>query len=56
MSVNVSVPVMEPTVAGENVTPTAQFFPAAMLVPHVLVAIENPALATMLVKFSAEVC
>jgi len=27
-----------------------------MLAPQVLLAIENPALATMLVKLSAEVC
>lgn len=55
LSVNVSVPVAEPTVAGENVTPTLQFFPEAMLAPQVLLAIENPVLATMLVKLSGEV-
>ena len=43
-------------VAGENVMPTVQFAPAAMLAPQVLLAIENPALATMLVKLSADVC
>ena len=38
---------------GENVTPTVQLAPAAMLVPQVLLAIAKPALATMLEKFRA---
>ena len=51
-SVKVSVPVIEPVDAGENVTPAVQLAPAAILAPHVFVATANPALAAMLVKFS----
>jgi hypothetical protein len=54
-SENVRVPVAEPTAVGENVTPTVQFAPAAILAPQVLLATANPALATMLVKLSATV-
>jgi hypothetical protein len=39
--VNVNVPVAEPPVVGEKVTPTVQLAPAATLVPHVLLATAN---------------
>jgi hypothetical protein len=44
-SVNVRVPVTGPVAVGEKVTPTVQFAPAPMLVPHVLLATVNPVLA-----------
>lgn len=50
---NVSVPVIEPRAIGENVTPTVQFAPAAILPPHVLLATANGALDVMLSKLSA---
>jgi hypothetical protein len=53
LSLNVNVPVAEPTAVGEKVTPTVQLFPARTLVPQVLVAIANGPLAVMLVKLSA---
>ena len=37
----VNVPVAEPTVVGEKVTPTVQLAPAAMLAPQVLLATAN---------------
>ena len=49
---NVKVPVAEPTAVGENVTPTVQFFPAATLVPQVLLATANGPLAAMLLILS----
>jgi len=52
LSLNVNVPVAEPTVAGEKVTPTVQLAPAATLVPQVLLATANgpltPLTATLL--------
>jgi len=51
--VNVNVPAAEPTAIGEKVTPTVQFFPAATLVPHVLLATANGPLAAMLVMLNA---
>jgi hypothetical protein len=47
LSVNVSVPFTAPITVGENVTPTVQLAPAAILVPQVLLATVKPALATM---------
>ena len=47
LSLNVNVPVAEPTAVGEKVTPTAQLVPAATLVPQVLLATANGALAAM---------
>ena len=47
LSLNVNVPVAEPTVAGEKVTPTVQLFPARTLVPQVLLATANGPLAAM---------
>ena len=49
-SVNVSVPVTAPDAVGENVTPTVQVAPAAILVPQVLRATAKPAVVTMLEK------
>lgn len=46
-SVNVSVPVAVPVAMGENVTPTVQVAPAAILDPQVLLAIKKPALVTI---------
>ena len=54
-SVMVSVPVLEPVVVGENVTPTVQLAPAATLAPHVLLATANGPLTVMLAKLSATV-
>ena len=42
-----NVPVDEPTVLGEKVTPTVQLAPAATLVPQVLLATAKGALAAM---------
>jgi len=56
LSLNVNVPVAEPTVAGEKVTPTVQLAPAAMLVPQVLLATANGPLAAMLVMLSVLAC
>ena len=53
LSVNVNVPVAEPTAVGEKVTPTVQLAPAATLVPQVLLATANGELAAMLVMLSA---
>jgi hypothetical protein len=50
LSVNVKVPPTAPTVVGENVTPTVQEAPAAILAPQLLVATAKPALATILAK------
>jgi hypothetical protein len=47
LSLNVSVPVAEPTAVGEKVTPTVQLFPARTLVPQVLLATANEAVAAM---------
>jgi hypothetical protein len=52
LSLNVNVPVAEPTAVGEKVTPTEQFFPAGTVVPQVLLATANCPLATMLVTLS----
>ena len=38
LSLNVNVPVAEPTAVGEKVTPTVQVFPARTLAPQVLLA------------------
>jgi len=46
MSVNVSDPVTGPAAVGEKDTPTVQVPPPATVVPHVLLATLNPALAT----------
>ena len=56
LSVKVNVPVAEPTIVGEKVTPTVQLAPAAMLVPHVLLATANGPLAAMPMLLSAVVC
>jgi hypothetical protein len=53
LSVNASEPARAPVVVGAKVTPTAQFAPAAMLVPHVLLEIAKSPVAVMLLKFSA---
>ncbi len=57
LSVNVSAPVAAPSAVGVKVTPTVQFAPAAMPVPHVLLAMANgpPAGTEMLVNVSAVV-
>jgi hypothetical protein len=47
LSLNVNVPVAEPTAVGEKVTPTVQLFPARTLVPQVLLARAKGALAAM---------
>jgi hypothetical protein len=52
-SVKVNVPVTAPVAVGENVTPTLQLAPAAMLVPQLLLNTAKPALVTMLEKLSA---
>jgi hypothetical protein len=52
LSVNVSVPVAAPVAVGENVTPTVQLAPAAILDPQVLLATVNRVLATILEKLS----
>ena len=52
-SVKVSVPVAAPVAVGENVTPTAQWPPAATLDPQVLLEIAKPALVRMLEKPNA---
>jgi hypothetical protein len=55
LSLNINVPVAEPTAVGENVTPTVQFFPASRLAPQVLLATANgpltPTLLTVSVVF-----
>jgi hypothetical protein len=56
LSLNVNVPVTEPTILGEKVTPTVQLLPARTLVPQVLLATENWAVATMLLMLSVVVC
>ena len=56
LSVNVSVPVNGPTALGENVTPTMQLAPAAILVPQLLLATLKLALATIPEKFTATLC
>jgi hypothetical protein len=53
LSVNVSVPVVAPVAVGVNVTPTEQLAPAATLVPHVLLAMLNPALTAAGLKLRA---
>ena len=53
LSVKVRAPVAAPSPAGVNVTPTVQVPLAAMLAPHVLVAIPNGPVATMLLMLSA---
>ena len=52
LSLNVNVPVAEPTVVGEKVTPTVQLFPARTLVPQVLLATANGPLTAMPMLFS----
>jgi len=54
--VKVSVPVIDPVVVGENVTPTVHLAPAATLAPHVLLATANGPLAVILEKFNATFC
>src|SRR5215472_4889018 len=56
LSLNVNVPVAEPTVAGEKVTPTVQLAPAATLVPQVLLATANGPLVAMPMLFSVVAC
>jgi hypothetical protein len=51
-SVNVTVPVAVPIAVAVNVTPTVQLAPAAMLVPHVLLAIPKGLLTPILAKVS----
>jgi hypothetical protein len=53
LSVKVREPLRVPVVVGEKVTPTAQFAPAAMLVPQVLLAMAKSPVAAMLVKLRA---
>ena len=52
LSLNVNVPVAEPTAVGEKVTPTVQLFPARTLVPQVLLATRNGPLAAMPILLS----
>ena len=56
LSLNVSVPVAAPTAVGEKVTPTVQLAPAATLVPQVLLATANGALAVMPMLVSVIAC
>jgi hypothetical protein len=56
LSLNVNVPVAEPTVVGEKVTPTVQLAPAATLVPQVLLATAKGALAAMPMLLSVIDC
>jgi hypothetical protein len=51
LSVKVSVPLAAPVAVGVNVTPTAQFAPAARLVPHELLAIaKGPLIPTLVME------
>jgi hypothetical protein len=56
LSLNLNVPVAEPTAVGEKVTPTMQLAPAATLVPQVLLATANWALAVMLMMLRVVAC
>ena len=56
LSLNVKVPVAEPTAVGEKVTPTVQLAPAATLVPQVLLATANGPLAVTVRLLSATAC
>ena len=56
LSLNVNVPVDEPTTVGEKVTPTVQLAPAATLVPQVLLATANGAFAAMPMLLSVIAC
>ena len=56
LSLNVNVPAAEPTAVGEKVTPTVQLAPAATLVPQVLLATANGALAAMPTLLSVIAC
>jgi len=56
LSLNVNVPVAEPTAVGEKVTPTVQLAPAATLVPQVLLATVKGALAAMPMLLSVTAC
>jgi len=56
LSLNVNVPVDEPTTVGEKVTPTVQLAPAATLVPQVLLATANGALAALPMLLSVIAC
>src|SRR5215471_1337793 len=47
LSLNINVPVAEPTTVGEKVMPTVQVFPARTLVPQVLLATANGPLTVM---------
>jgi hypothetical protein len=53
LSVNISASETEPVAVGENVTPTVQFAPAAILPPQVLLTTVNGAPAVILEKLSA---
>jgi hypothetical protein len=56
LSLNVNVPVAEPTAVGEKAMPTVQLLPASTLVPQVLLATSNWALAVMLMMLSVVAC
>jgi|SRR3954451_12341134 hypothetical protein len=56
LSLNVNVPVAEPTAVGEKAMPTVQLLPASTLVPQVLLATANWALAVMLMMLSVVAC
>ncbi len=53
LSAKLTVPVVAPSAVGEKLTPTVQVAPAAMLAPHVLLAMANGPVALMLVNVSA---
>ena len=53
---NVNVPVAEPTAVGEKAMPTVQLLPASTLVPQVLLATANWALAVMLMMLRVVAC
>lgn len=55
LSLKVSVPFTVPFAVGENVTPTVQLAPLAILVPQVLLNMEKFALITMLEKLRGTV-
>jgi hypothetical protein len=52
LSLNINVPVAEPTAIGEKVIPTVQVFPARTLDPQVLLATAKGPLAVMPLMFN----
>ena len=52
LSLNINVPIAEPTAVGEKVIPTVQVFPARTLDPQVLLATAKGPLAVMPLMFN----